>query len=103
MRRGKTRTLGVRPLTPSAKRPFIPPDKPRSWVISVLATLIGFSAGLLIFILSMLGVELLIYMAEAFFVGCAVVAMGFWIVFAIRSLCGQYRHLEAKPWAKQKW
>jgi hypothetical protein len=68
-----------------------------------LATLIGLAAGLLIFAFSVLAVEPLIYVAEALFVGCAVVALVFWIVFVVQSLSGRYRHMEAKPWREQKW
>jgi len=87
----------------SDKRAFIPKDKPKSWVIFVLATLIGLGVGLIGALLMWGGFPTLAYAAMALFVACWLVAASAWVVFAVGSVSGAYKNLSPKPWSEQKW
>jgi hypothetical protein len=86
-----------------AKRPFIPEDKPKSWVIFVLSGLIGLGSGLLGFALMWAGAATLAYIAMALFVGCWLVMAFFGLLFGVGMLSGAYKDLASKPWREQKW
>ena len=88
----------------NTKRPFIPRDKPRSWVIGVLSGLIGLlvagpimangayfefsfvkDTGITVFIICWLGFAIS------------------WLIFAFGMVTGKYRDIHAQDWNKQLW
>ena len=87
----------------SAKRPFIPQDKPKSWVVFVLAGLSGLGVGLVGFALMWAGFTALAYVAMVLFVGCWLVGAFFIVIFAACTFSGAYKDLSPKPWSEQKW
>ena len=85
-------------------RPFIPRDKPKSWVIficGVLIALLGFGP------VAMFGGALeigpLYYLGVAGFVACWVAATVAWLVFIVGLIAGKYRKLPPRPWSEQVW
>jgi hypothetical protein len=99
--RGKPETLGVQ--MTSANRPFIPQDKPKSWVIFVLAGLGGLGVGLIGFGLRWLGFTTSANAAMVLFIGCWLVMAFAGLILAVRMLSGSYKDLQSKPWREQKW
>jgi len=84
--------------------PFIPRDKPKSWVIFISACLVG----LLVFApVAFLGVALEIqflrYIGMAGLVACWTAAVLSWIVFRLGTASGKYRNLSARDWKEQVW
>lgn len=85
------------------RRPFIPQDKPRFWVVFVLAGLCGLFAGLVAFVAELQGLS---YVAGPF----KVVFFVAWIVGAINGLgftagllTGKYTNIRERPWKEQVW
>ena len=85
-------------------RPFIPRDKPKSWVIficAVLVALLGF--GPMGFLGGVFDVRPLYYLGVSGFVACWVVGVIAWFVFAAGLATGKYRNLPARSWNEQVW
>lgn len=87
---------------PSAE-PFIPNDKPRSWVITVCAGLMGLAVGFVAFLAAWLGLSALKAVAVTAFVLCWVVLAAFGLVFLAGLLTGRYSKVESRPWKEQVW
>jgi amino acid transporter len=85
------------------RRSFLPPDKPKSWVVFVFAALIGLFFGLLTLLFAMLGANVVARVTGAMLVACAIVGAFFWAIFTAHSLSGEYTDLKPKPWREQKW
>jgi hypothetical protein len=85
------------------KRPFIPRDKPKSFVVFTLAGFTGLAAGLLAFALGWAGFDIAFAIARALFVVCWFVGALFLLVFFVQTILGVYKDLEPKPWREQKW
>jgi hypothetical protein len=90
-------------MTSAAKRPFIPQDKPKSFVIFTLAGLVGLGVGLLAFAFGTLGFNVGYLVAIALFVVCWVVGALFLLLFTVRTMAKEYEDLQPKPWREQKW
>ena len=90
-------------MTSTAKRPFIPRDKPKSFVIFTLAGLAGLGVGLLAFAFAWFGFQPGYLAATGLFVVCWVVGALFLLLFAIQSIAGGYKDIQPKSWREQKW
>lgn len=87
----------------ASTEPFIPNDKPRSWVVSVCAGLIGLAVGLIAFIATWLDLPALKSIAfTAFVLSWAALAV-FGLVFLVRLFSGRYGNVESRPWKEQVW
>lgn len=86
-----------------AKRPFIPRNKPRFWVVFVLACLTGMGIGLIGFGAAWLELELLQKVAMALFMVCWGIAAVSWFGFIVGLLSVRYRGLQEKSWKEQVW
>ena len=85
-------------------RPFIPQDKPKSWVIFVLAVLIGLLVfGPIGFLGAYFEVTELYLLAAFGFMSCWLVAAVTLIVFFAKLISGKYRNLPPRPWSDQVW
>jgi hypothetical protein len=60
----------------SERKPFIPRDKPKSWVLLTLACLCGLGVGVMTFVASWLELPLLAGLMTFLFVCCSVPAAG---------------------------
>jgi len=87
----------------SQHRPFIPQNKPRLWVIFMLAGLIGMGAGLLGFLAAWFGLPWLSAPLIIVFFACWGTAAVSWFGFAFGMLTGRYSKLVARPWKEQVW
>ena len=86
-----------------SKKPFIPKDKPKSWVIGILAGLIGMAVGLVAFLFSWLELRLLVYVCAFIFLCCWVVGAINIILFNFKLFTGKYRDLKSEDWENQVW
>ncbi len=85
------------------KRPFIPRDKPRFWVLFVLAGLSGMGVGLIGFGAAWFEQRWLASPMMLLFACCWLVAAVSWLGFIFGLLTGRYRNLSPRPWAEQIW
>ena len=90
-------------VTMASSRPFIPRDKPRSWVIGICAGPIGLGVGLIGFIASFLGRPLVKEIAVLVFVLCWVTFGLSWLFMLSGTLAGRYRNLEPRSCKEQQW
>lgn len=84
--------------------PFIPRDKPRSWVIAIcsgLICLLGF--GPLLFISAYFDVSWLFQVSSLGATLCVVTFFVMWAIFVPRLLLGHYKQLEPQDWSSQLW
>lgn len=85
-------------------KPFIPRDKPKSWVVFVcagLVALLGF--GPVLFLAKFLDSSALFSVGEAGLTVCAGLMFLSWPVFMIGLLMGKYKNLPEKEWKDQVW
>ena len=87
-----------------SKKPFLPRDKPKSWVvltICILASLL--LAAPLAFSGIMFEIEALESFGKLLFLCCWIVGAAMWLVFAARSVAGHYKGIEDCDWRRQVW
>lgn len=84
-------------------KPFIPHDKPRSWVVGVLAGLSGLTVGLIALAAAALGIASVKSFAIALFVVCWATCALSGLVFASGLITGRYANLKPKKWSEQLW
>ena len=87
----------------SEEKPFLPLDKPRSWVIGLCAGLVGMAVGLVGFVFAWLGIKVIQAIAIGLFIICWVTFAVSWLVFVARLISGRYSNLQPKPWSEQVW
>jgi hypothetical protein len=85
------------------QKPFIPRDKPKSWVVGILAGLVGLCVGFVAVAAVMLGLNWLKQIAVAVFFLCGLVFGVTWLVFISGLLSGRYRNIQEKQWKEQLW
>ena len=96
--RGLTQALGN-----MDRRPFIPRDKPRSWVIFTLAGLVGFGCGLCAFGAASQGwLAAKAVLTAAFLTSWGVMVVS-GAVLGVGMLTGRYKKVRDKPWRDQVW
>jgi len=84
-------------------RPFIPRDKPKSWVIFVLSALCGLGFGLVAFVSASQGWSVAKAIGIAGFSLCWLSAAIAGINCGIGMLTGKYGHLQERAWRDQVW
>jgi len=85
------------------QKPFIPRDKPKSWVVLTLACLSGLGIGLLMFVAYELELRPLGELMRFLFLCCWGVGMLSGTMFLVNLVRGRYRNLRALPWGEQQW
>jgi len=86
------------------KEPFIPLNKPKSWVIFVLSCLAGLLiAGPIIFLGAYLEIGLIKGIGITMFVACWASSAVTAIYLAIGMFKGKYRNMKDREWRKQLW
>jgi uncharacterized membrane protein HdeD (DUF308 family) len=83
--------------------PFIPRDKPKSWVLTVLSGLLGLAIGLLAFAADWAELNVLSALLKALFVLCWIAGAVSWCGFALGMLSGKYKAMQARSWKEQIW
>jgi hypothetical protein len=86
-----------------SQKPFIPRDKPKSWVVGIIAGLSGLGVGLIGFVAAGAEIRWLYQIAAALFLVCWAIAAVSIVTFLIGCLQGRYSRLEARPWREQVW
>jgi hypothetical protein len=86
-----------------AKEPFIPADKPKFWVIGVLAGLIGMAIGLVAFASAYLAPAFAKWVCFPLFMLCWATFAVCWLGAAFGLFTGRYRHLQSRSWHEQVW
>lgn len=87
----------------SEKRPFIPTDKPKSWVLFILACLTGIAIGLIAFIAAYNELNVVAKIVSPFFFICWLIAAVNWFIFMFGLLTGRYKKIEHRSWNEQVW
>lgn len=86
------------------RRPFIPKDKPKSWVVGISSALVGLLvAGPITFLGSYLGLTIITAFGAAIFVVCWVAFVVTWFIFAFGLLKGKYHNMQEREWGEQIW
>ncbi len=98
--RGDDKTMNIE----KDKKPFIPRDKPKSWVIGILSGLCGLLiAGPLMFLGYFLKLKFLRYVGISLFMGCWFTFALMWLLFVLRLLLRKYKKIIDKEWQDQVW
>jgi hypothetical protein len=89
---------------PKNKKPFIPKDKPKSWVIFTLACLSGLLvAGPILIGGNILKIKAISTIGMALFILCWSVAAIVWVIYITHFLAGHYKQIEERDWKDQIW
>ena len=84
--------------------PFIPRDKPKSWVIFICAGLIGLLGfGPLMFIGAWLHIRLIEWLGNTGFVLSWATMAAMSPILIANTFTGKYRNLKPRPWKEQVW
>jgi hypothetical protein len=86
-----------------ASRHFIPRDKPRSWIVFILAAMVGIGFGLIALAGAWLKVEALYRVGYALVMSAWLVALVSWISWRNGVASGKYRDLTKRAWRDQVW
>ena len=85
-------------------KPFIPKDKPKSWVILILFGLCGLLiAGPIMFLGAYFKIAFIKEIGSFLFTLCWISAVASWFVFIVGMLTGKYRNIKEQEWNKQLW
>ena len=84
-------------------QPFIPRDKPKSWVIFALSALLGLAFGLCAFAAAWYDWPIAKGIFATGFAACWAVAALAGVTCGIGMVLGRYGDLEEKPWRDQVW
>jgi len=88
----------------SNKESFIPLNKPKSWVISVISALAGLLiAGPIIFLGAYLDIALIKGIGITLFFVCCSTGAVTAIYLTIGMIKGKYRNMKDREWRKQLW
>ena len=86
------------------KDPFIPKDKPKSWVLFILCgSVCLLLAGPLIFVGMYYEIKPVQIIGTVIFMSCWLIAMVSGFVFLSGSSQGKYKNLKEESWNKQLW
>jgi hypothetical protein len=84
------------------KKPFIPRDKPRSWVVFMLSALLGLAFGLCAFAAASCGWPIAKAIFIAGFAVCWAVAALAGVTCGIGMATGRYGNLREEPWRERQ-
>jgi len=87
----------------SKGHPFIPKNKPKFWIMGIIAGLAGLGFGLLAFVATLFGFPLLMGFFTVGFFACWAMFVVSWFGFVLGMLGGRYHGLTEKPWHEQVW
>lgn len=85
-------------------RPFIPRDKPKSFVVFICAGLLGLLIfGPIAFLGGLREISAIYYLGAGGFVVCWTVMAINMLVFFVGLIGGKYRDLQPRAWKEQVW
>jgi len=82
---------------------FIPSDKPKFFVIAVLAGLSGLAIGIVAFIAAAYEMSLVKSLLFPVMFLCWLIVAGSFVGLFIGIATGKYRAMESRPWKDQVW
>ena len=86
------------------KKPFIPSDKPKSWVVLLIAILVGLLiGGPILFVSVIYDLSFLRAIGMIIFVGAWTTGVVMACVFVLGVLRGKYGDIRDRPWSEQVW
>jgi len=85
-------------------KPFIPKDKPKSFVTGILSCLVGlFVAAPILIAGKYYENNLIENLGQFMFMSCWVFFAASWLIFIFGLNNGKYKNLEEKEWSEQLW
>jgi len=86
------------------KEPFIPRDKPKSWVLGIVAGLFGLLvAGPAMILGGIFELTIIMNLGITLFVASWSVAAVSWVIFMVGLTTGMYSDIQEQEWNKQIW
>ncbi len=86
------------------RRPFIPRNKPKSWVLMILAVLTGlFVAAPIMLAGHYLHLGFIKGLGTFLFGFCVITFFLMWGIGLVKALTGKYRCIEERDWKDQTW
>ena len=87
-----------------SKKPFLPRDKPKSWIVFIICGLAGvLIAGPLAIAGILADIQAIKSIGTMLFWCCWIVAAAMWFVYISRSILGHYKSIEDRDWRQQVW
>ena len=87
-----------------SRKSFVPLDKPKSWVVFMLAFLGGvFVGGPILMLASIFEFPILHSLASLVLLSAWATAAVMGCVFAIGMVTGKYIEIQERPWSEQVW
>lgn len=88
----------------SNSKPFIPRNKPKSWVVFILACLMSLLVGGPLAILgAWLAVSTIKAIGIALLAGSLAIGIISWLVFMAGTVSGKYKNIQEATWKEQVW
>ena len=87
----------------SERKPFIPRDQPKFWVLFIVSCLCALGAGLLVIAAASLGLHTVSRLVTVLLMFFSVAAAIFWLGFSVNTIRGRYLNLRERPWTEQQW
>lgn len=88
----------------SKTKPFIPRDKPKTWVISIVSSMIGLLVGGPLAILGRkLGIDVVFYFGATIFILSWFISFVSMATFVVGSSSGKYKKIKEVKWSEQIW
>ncbi len=86
------------------EKSFIPRDKPKSWVLGILAGLIALVvASPIMFLGAYFKYSIIKNLGITLFVACWGTFAISWLIFFIGMLGGKYKNIQEQDWSEQLW
>lgn len=86
------------------KQPFIPRDKPKFWVVAIIAGLVGvLVAGPIALVGVIYDLPFLNWLGTVVFFSAWTIAAFMWGIFVVGLIQGKYRGIRDLPWSEQLW
>ena len=86
------------------RRPFIPRNKPKSWVLAILAVLTGLFVAVPIMLAGhYLHLGFIKGLGTFVFCFCVITFFCMWVIGLVKMLAGKYRCIEERDWKDQMW
>ncbi len=88
----------------NTKKPFIPKDKPKSWVMLIMAILVALLIAAPILVVSAIfDVAFLYAIGRLIFVGAWAIGAVMVCIFLFGVITGKYGDVREAPWSEQVW
>lgn len=85
-------------------KPFIPRDKPKSWVLFLVFCMSGLLiAGPTMFLGIYFKINIIDKIGSLLFTLCWIAGVASWFVFVVGMITGKYRNIKEQEWSKQLW